>query len=97
MRCGYIVNAYSYAVRRAPTTYTWCDKSNDVVYTAVRCLPPLVALILWAWLGEGTWLDPANILLLLAVGSAVWAWAAIRRYWHIRNTSRSRRDSSLLA
>jgi hypothetical protein len=68
-----------------------------VIYTFLRLLPPLIALGLWAWVGDGTLLDPANLLLPLALLLAVMAWSSVRRYWHIRNTSRSRRDSSLLA
>jgi hypothetical protein len=68
-----------------------------VIYTATRFLPTAVFLALWLWLGEGTVTDPANLLLLLGAVSAVLALAAVRRYWHIRNTSKSRRDSSLVA
>ena len=67
-----------------------------MLYTAVRLLPPLIGLILWAWLRDGSLADPANLLLVLSLGAAVLGLAAVRRYWFIRNTSRSRRDSSLI-
>ena len=73
------------------------DRASAVIYTTLRLLPPLVALMLWAWLGDRTLLDPANLLLPAALVLAVMAWSSVRRYWHIRNTSRSRRHSSLLA
>ena len=65
-------------------------------YTATRLLPAAIGFVLWVWLANGTLLDPANILLVMAMVAAVVGFAAVRRYWHIRNTSRSRRDSSLL-
>lgn len=68
-----------------------------MIYTATRFLPAAILLALWAWFGDGSVTDPANALLLLAAVAAVLALAVVRRYWHIRNTSRSRRDSSLLA
>jgi hypothetical protein len=67
-----------------------------VFYTATRLLPAAISFVLWVWLANGTLLDPANILLVIAMVAAVVGLAAVRRYWHIRNTSRSRRDSSLL-
>jgi hypothetical protein len=66
-----------------------------VFYTATRLLPATTGLALWAWLRDGTMTDPANILLLFSLAAAVVGLAWVRRYWHIRNTSRSRRDSSL--
>ena len=68
-----------------------------MIYTATRLLPPATGVVLWAWLRDGSLADPANVLLLLSIASGVLALAAVRRYWVIRKTSRSRRDSSLLA
>ena len=65
-------------------------------YTVTRLLPPVLCVLLWAWLGDGTAMDPANLLLPIALLLFVLGVAAVRRYWHIRNTSRSRRDSTLL-
>lgn len=65
-------------------------------YTATRLLPPIIGVAVWGWVGEGTLMDPANLLLVVSVIGGVIALAAVRRYWVIRNTSRSRRDSSLL-
>jgi hypothetical protein len=67
-----------------------------VIYTATRLLPPLAGIAIWAWFRDGSLLDPANLVLAVAVGYGVFAIAAVRRYWVIRRTSRSRRDSSLL-
>jgi hypothetical protein len=58
-------------------------------------LAPLTAFGLWSWLRDGTASDPANVLLLVAAVLGVLVFGPIRRYWHVRNTSRSRRDSSL--
>jgi hypothetical protein len=78
-----------------------CDKLRpkgvSVLYTVTRLLPSVVSLSLWLWLGDGSTTDPANLLLVFGAISGVVAWTSVRRYWHIRNTSRSRRDSSLLA
>jgi hypothetical protein len=68
-----------------------------VFYTASRLLPPLTGFVLWLWLRDGTVTDPANLLLVLAIGTGGLGLAAVRRYWVIRKTSRSRRDSSLLS
>lgn len=67
-----------------------------MIYTATRLLPPLAGFALWTWVRDGTLLDPANLLLAVSVAYGVFAVAAVRRYWVIRRTSRSRRDSSLL-
>ena len=67
-----------------------------MIYTATRLLPSAIAFVLWAWFAEGTLFDPANFLLLVSVVAGIVGLALVRRYWHIRNTSRSRRDSSLL-
>jgi len=53
-------------------------------------------LALWAWLANGSAADPANLFLLLAMVTGAIALASIRRYWHIRRTSRSRRHSTLI-
>lgn len=65
-------------------------------YTATRLTAPALAIGLWAWLADGTAIDPANLFLLFAGISGAVGLASVRRYWHVRNTSRSRRDSSLL-
>lgn len=67
-----------------------------MIYTATRLAVPIAALSAWVWLADGTVLDPANLLLVVGFASTALALSSIRRYWHIRNTSRSRRDSSLL-
>jgi hypothetical protein len=67
-----------------------------VIYTLVRLFPSAAALLAWTWLSDGTPADPANFLLLVALASAAVAIAPIRRYWHIRATSRSRRHSNLI-
>jgi hypothetical protein len=67
-----------------------------LIYTATRLLAPFTALMLWAWFADGTVSDPVNLLLLFALATGVLGLAAVRRYWRIRKTSRSRRDSSLL-
>jgi hypothetical protein len=68
-----------------------------VVYTATRLLLPLTGFVLWVWLRDGTVSDPANLLLVVSIVTGGLALAAVRRYWLIRKTSRSRRDSSLLS
>jgi hypothetical protein len=68
-----------------------------VIYTVSRLLPPAAGLALWAWFRDGTVLDPANLLLLASLAFGVVAFVSVRRYWVIRKTSRSRKDSSLLA
>ena len=60
-------------------------------------LPALASFSLWVWVAEGTASAPANLLLLLTGGSGVMGVTLVRRYWHIRNTSRSRSDASLFA
>jgi hypothetical protein len=65
-----------------------------VIYTTTRLAAPIAALVAWWWLADGTPSDPANLQLLLALGSAAIGIDSIRRCWIIRNTSRSRRDSS---
>jgi hypothetical protein len=72
------------------------DTRKAVFYTVTRLLPMAISFGLWVSLRDGTLMDPANLLLLLAIGSGVVGAAAVRRYWVIRKTSRSRRDSSLL-
>ena len=67
-----------------------------VIFTVIRLLPLVIAFGLWVWLRDGTAADPANVLLLLSAALGLFAFGPIRRYWHVRNTSRSRRDSSLL-
>ena len=66
-------------------------------YTATRLAPAAFCFVLWLWLADGTLLDPINALLLFAGVAAIFGLAVVRRYWIIRNTSRSRHDSSLLA
>jgi hypothetical protein len=66
------------------------------MFTATRLAVPASLLVLWAWLGDGTLVDPANLLLLPAFGAGLFALVSVRRYWHVRKTSRSRRKSSLL-
>jgi hypothetical protein len=68
-----------------------------VFYTASRLLPMTTGVALWMWLRDGTVADPANLLLLFSLATGVLGLAAVRRYWVVRSTSRSRRDSSLLA
>ena len=72
------------------------DIKCDVIYTATRLLTPIIGVLLWALLRDGSFADPAHLLLLLSVIGGVLSLAAVRRYWVIRKTSRSRRDSSLL-
>lgn len=67
-----------------------------MIFTATRLLPPLTGIAFWAWFRDGSVMDPANLLLAVSVVYGVYAIAAVRRYWVIRRTSRSRRDSSLL-
>jgi hypothetical protein len=67
-----------------------------LIYTITRLLPAAIALSLWLWVGDGTATDPANFLLAFALLAGVLGGVSVRRYWHVRNTSRSRRDSSLL-
>jgi hypothetical protein len=69
---------------------------STVIYTITRLLPAAALLALWAWLTDGSAADPANLFLLLALVAAAIALASIRRYWHIRKTSRSRRHSTLI-
>jgi hypothetical protein len=69
---------------------------NALIYTLTRLLPAAVAVSLWLWLRDGNVADPANFLLLFALLAGVVGFVSVRRYWHVRNTSRSRRDSSLL-
>jgi hypothetical protein len=68
-----------------------------VFYTVTRLLPPAAGIAIWAWLRDGSLMDPANVLLAFALLWGAFAIAAVRRYWVIRKTSKSRRDSSLLA
>lgn len=68
-----------------------------MIYTTTRLLPAVGSFGLWAWVAEGSASDPANLLLLFSGASAVLGLTLVRRYWHIRNTSRSRRDFSLFA
>lgn len=65
-----------------------------MIYTVARLAPPAAVLGLWLWLADGTAADPANLLLLIAGGGGVLALSSVRRYWHVRKTSRSRRDSA---
>jgi hypothetical protein len=67
-----------------------------VFYTATRLGPSLIALLLWAWLTDGSLLDPAHFLLIFGIIAGIVGMTAIRRYWHIRSTSRSRRGSTLI-
>ena len=67
-----------------------------MIYSAVRLFPAATTLGVWAWLSDGTAADPAHFLLLIAFAASVLALSSIRRYWHIRATSKSRRDSVLI-
>jgi hypothetical protein len=67
-----------------------------VIYTLLRLLPTAATLALWAWLTDGSAADPANLFLLMALVTSAIGLASIRRYWHIRKTSRSRRHSTLI-
>lgn len=67
-----------------------------MIYTITRMAIPVAALLLWAWLSDGTVADPANLFLPFAAVSGALAFVSVRRYWRVRNTSRSRRDSSSL-
>jgi hypothetical protein len=62
----------------------------------MRLLPAVASLAAWGWLSQGTLIDPANVLLVAAVVTGGLGVVSIRRYWLVRTTSRSRRDSSLL-
>lgn len=73
------------------------DNPSEVLYIATRLLPMSLTLALWIWLRDGSAADPAHALLLLSLVTGVMGIASIRRYWVVRRTSRSRRDSSLLA
>ena len=68
-----------------------------MLYTTTRLMPATAGFALWAALANGSLFDPANVLLLFAGPAAVVGFASVRRYWFIRNTSRSRRNSTLLA
>jgi hypothetical protein len=72
------------------------DKTSELIYTATRLLPPVVGFALWVFLGDGTVTDPVNLLLAFSAVAAVCGMVSVRRYWHIRNTSRSRKGSSLI-
>jgi len=47
-------------------------------------------------LADGTLADPAHFFLIFAFILGLVGLASVRRYWHIRSTSRSRRDSTLI-
>ncbi|MBA3271429.1 MAG: hypothetical protein H0T71_13050 [Acidobacteria bacterium] len=67
-----------------------------MIYTVIRLVPTAVTLGLWAVFSDGTSTDPANMFLLVALVTSALALDSIRRYWHIRSTSRSRKDSTLI-
>jgi hypothetical protein len=80
-------------------TFVWYrayQPGTSLFYTASRLGPSLIALLLWAWLADGSLVDPAHFLLLFAIVAGIVGVSSIRRYWHIRSTSRSRRDSTLI-
>jgi len=109
MHNGYIVNAYSNCTL-APRVVAWPGKPDSfrrvvsfpnspiptVIYTVIRLVPTAVTLGLWAVFSDGTSTDPANMFLLVALVTSALALDSIRRYWHIRSTSRSRKDSTLI-
>ena len=68
-----------------------------MAYTVTRHLPMTIGFGLWMGLRDGSVTDPAHLLLPISIGAGVVGLAAVRRYWVVRNTSRSRRDSSLFA
>jgi len=67
------------------------------VFFAIRRLAPAVAvLVLWQWLGGSKAAGEVHLLLPVAFALGLLALMSIRRYFWIRSTSRSRRDSEFI-
>jgi hypothetical protein len=67
------------------------------VLFAIRRLAPAAAVLgLWAWLGGFDAGREAHLLLPVAFALGLVALMSIRRYFWIRSTSRSRRNSEFI-
>ena len=102
MRCEYIVNAYSRpisliaALKLHPARAETKRDEQNVFYSVSRMAPAIAAFVLWVLTRDGRNIaDPAHLFLVVGFLLGALGLSSVRRYWHIRATSRSRRDSTL--